>query len=451
MKQQKLTQVLDQLDPTYIEEAGAFVPSEKKQRRLIWYLSAAACLLLLLSCTLWIGLGSLSPSEPHEWEILLEHSKPTFTEEGDPTSEPTLPSTAPLEPSNQGSEPISSEEPTSSEPIREPTSPEPTDHTEPTEPPTTGNTEPDIPPEPNGTGDPDFTDFLTEDPIEPMELPKLPTAGGENYILKQISFRELYTLQAAEGDIYPIFADPYPMGQEGPLFPITEDYLAMAQGNLQHFLTLLLGQGAYRGAYEPNVSHELRYEGEGLSLTAGHSSVNVTSGLYVLPPTVTPEELDSNPLIRAALSYCGIEAPVVSEEIEYDIHGAPYAYVYTLTEQTEDPFTAVVHDHYTYVSIRSYAEGEQELLSVTAVHSQAPVEVGVTSLATVEEIEAYLQEAYPHLYERDHVIELFYSSAVMVGYTVPCYLVIFENPEMSQKYAAPAYTVVQLTDARFLS
>ncbi len=35
--------------------------------------------------------------------------------------------------------------------------------------------------------------------------------------------------------------------------------------------------------------------------------------------------------------------------------------------------------------------------------------------------------------------------------TVPCYLVNFENPEMTEKYGVPAYTVIQLIDSRFLS
>ncbi len=464
MKKEKISHVLENLDIAYIEEATIFPGSEAKTWRtpFLKWLPVAACLALLLSGCIWYILREPSHEDPNDWEIIMQYSDPSAgkdphqsenSSEGFPSSPyypgttdaSTVPTSSDITDSPDPPDPIGSTDPTFNT--------ESTNNTESTAPSNpTSSTAPSIDPDdfpaPGISADPVYLDFVTKDPICLADVPSLPAAGGD-FHLQQFAFPEILSLKASERKNYPIYANSYPVGQAGALFEITEEYTEMSQENLRTFLTLLFGDGDYSGVYTDYSSHSLIYEDKEISLAARATSLSVTSTAYETYSQLTQEDLNANPLIHAAISYCAIEDPMITQEIEYDVYGNVYNYNYIITEKTADPQQALFDHTFSYVMLHSFV-GEN-IFVLSAVHVEQPEEVGATTLATVEEIEAYLQKSYPHLAEKAHVIELFYSAQVIPGYYVPCYRVFFEEPELTQQYGVPAYSIMDLTDSRFLS
>ncbi|MBR4309043.1 MAG: hypothetical protein IKT58_05560 [Oscillospiraceae bacterium] len=435
MKQERISAILEQLDPQYIEEALSYAPANKP-RPVYKYCAIAACFVLFIASCVWFLWRPTAPDP--QTEIQLAHNEPI---ESPSTQAPTA-STAHTE-ASESTEPSSLYEPSGPEPVEDPSEPEPIE--DPPEPQL-----PDDPPPPSYAEDPAFLNFVTEEPISFTELPSPPSAGGDSYIWRQLYFSPALALESHQGRIYPLYADPYPYDETGPLFAVTEDFLVLEQRNLQTYMTLLLGEGEYTGKYDQSVSHKLFYEGYGLSLIVGERGVHITSSEYGLYPELTREDLAENSLIRAALSYCSIDTPVIIREVEYNIHGEEQTYIYTLTQATADPFTELLSYSYSYVTVRSFAEEEGSLLLVSAVRDTELYEQGIATIATREEVERYVHEAYPELADHPHVVELYYSSKVLPGYRVPCYRVIFTEEDLSKQYGVPVYTLVDLTDARFL-
>lgn len=443
MKREHISQVLELIDTAYIEEATTFSGVTPKKNNLFLYISIAACMAVFLACTVWLILRNAAPKDSGEWDIMMEHSTSRTTSSTNTSSstdsiaESEVTSATDPTPSTHTDSTAPSSE---TEPPTDPTAP--TESTEPF-----SSSESDWPDPPNSSADGDWLDFATDSPISLGYIPNLPVAGGDIYLI-QPAVSSLHSLDVVAGKVYPIYIDPYPIDHSDPQYEITEELIENTQQNLTTYLTLLLGTGNYIGTYNPDIPYALFYDREELSIVAGKESLSVTSTAYDLYSTLTLEDLNTNPLFRAALSYIGIVNPSITAEIEYDVNGKVYQYNYIITEHTEDPQKSLFNRTFSHITIRSYVEGR--LLSISLIHRDQPVEVGATTLATTEDIEDYLQKSYPDLAQKPHVTEVFYSSKVLTGYHVPSYRIFFAEAELSEEYGAPAYTVLELTDSRFL-
>ncbi|MBR6825432.1 MAG: hypothetical protein IKM59_02685 [Oscillospiraceae bacterium] len=448
MNLELISQVLEHIDTEYIDEATLYPHTHavRHGRKKYLYLSIAASLVLILTSVVILAVKSTAPGQPPGWDIVMANSTaPTYHSESlPPITEQDETSQGELSPTVTGStfettptDPTGSIEPTGST--------EPTNSTEPTEP-SSSQSGSDISPPPQDSGDGEFLDFVTDGPISLSLIPNLQAGGGEFYLM-QPAFPEILLLERAQGDIYPIYQNPYPVDHGGPQYEITEEFIAGMQRSLSRYLTLIWGEGNYTGTYNPDIPYVLSYEQGGLSFVAGAESVNVTSTAYSPYSTLTPEDLYANPLFRAALSYCGITTPTITAEIEYNIYGEISNYNYIVTEATDDPQEALLKRIFSSVTIRSYT-GEN-LLSLSVRSMGRPAEVGITTLASTEDIESYLLEAYPELSKKPHTIQVFYSTRARQGYYLPSYRIYFEEAELSEEYRTPAYTILELTDARF--
>ena len=442
MKREYISQVLEQIDTAYIEEATTFPGAKTKNNKLVFYISIAACMTIFLTCTVWLLLRNASPKDSGNWDIMMEHS----------TSQTIFPTHGSL-PTESMDEP----RPITTDPSAPTDSTSPTDWTDPSTDPTvptessehpSSSVDLNDPPEPGCFSDGDYLDYVTDSPISLGKIPFFQASGSEFYLIQPV-FSELHFPESTQGSIYPIYLDPYPVDQSGPQYDITEEYIAEAQGNMGHYLSLIFGNGDYTGVYNPDIPYALFYDREDLSIVAGKESLSVTSTAYDVYSTLTLDDLDTNPLFRAALSYIGIVNPSITAEIEYDIKGKVYQYNYFITEYTENPQESLFNRTFSHITIRSYVDGN--LLSISLIHRDQPVEVGATTLATTEDIEDYLQKFHPELAQKPHVTEVFYSPNVLTGYYIPSYRIYFEEAQLSEEYGAPAYTVLELTDSRFLN
>lgn len=442
MNREHISQVLEHIDTEYIDEATLYPHTHavRHGRKKYLYLSIAASLVLILTSVVILAVKSPAPGQPPGWDIVMANStSPTYHSE-------SLPPITEQDETSQGEISPTVTQSTSETTPTEPTgSTEPTNSTEPTEP-SSSQSGSDISPPPQDSGDGEFLDFVTDGPISLSLIPTLQTGGGEFYLM-QLAFPEILLLERVQGHIYPIYQNPYPVDHGGPQYEITEELIAGMQRSLSRYLSLIWGEGNYTGTYNPDIPYVVSYDQDGLSFVAGAESVNVTSTAYSPYSTLTPEDLYANPLFRAALSYCGITTPTVTAEIEYNIYGEISNYNYIVTEATDDPQEALLKRIFSSVTIRSYT-GEN-LLSVSVRSMGRPAEVGITTLASTEDIESYLLEAYPELSKKPHAIQVFYSTHARQGYYLPSYRIYFEEAELSEEYRAPAYTILELTDARF--
>ena len=437
MNREHISQVLEHIDTEYIDEATLYPHTHTVLRRSnkYLYLSIAASLALALTCAVILAAKNTDPGQPPGWDIVMANSTaPTYHSE-------SLPPIAEQDETSQGE--LS---PTVTESTFETTPTDPTGSIEPTEPSSSENSS-DISPPPNDSTDGEFLDFVTEEPISLSLISNLQATGGEFYFM-QPAFPEILLLERAQGDIYPIFQNPYPVDHGGPQYEITEEFIVKMQRSLTRYLTLIFGEGNYTGTYNPDIPYVLSYDQDALSFIAGAESVNVTSTSYSPYSSLSHGDLYANPIFRAALSYCGITTPTIAAEIEYNIYGEISNYNYIVTEAADGPQEALLNRTFSSVSIRSYT-GEN-LLSVSARSMERPAEVGITTLASTEDVESYLSESYPELSKKPHTIQVFYSTHARQGYYIPSYRIYFEEDELSEEYGAPVYTIVDLTDTRFL-
>lgn len=442
MKREHISQVLEQIDTAYIDEATTFPGVTPKKSKLFLYISIAACMTIFLTCTVWLILKNAAPKDPGDWDIMMAH---TTSQTTSPTHG-TLPTESMDAPRPITTDPSASTDSTSPADRTEPST-APTVPTESSEPPSS-SVDLNDPPEPGCFSDGDYLDYVTDSPISLGKIPFFQASGSEFYLI-QPAFSELHSPESTQGSVYPIYLDPYPVDQGGPQYEITEEYITEIQGNMGHYLSLIFGNGDYAGVYNPDIPYALFYDREDLSIVAGKESLSVTSTAYDVYSTLTLEDLDTNPLFRAALSYIGIVNPSITADIEYDVNGKVYQYNYFITEYTENPQESLFNHTFSHIMIRSYVEGS--LLSISLIHRDQPVEVGATTLATTEDIEDYLQKSHPELAQKPHVTEVFYSSKVLTGYYIPSYRIYFEEAELTKEYGAPAYTVLEFTDSRFLN
>lgn len=280
-------------------------------------------------------------------------------------------------------------------------------------------------------------------------VPQMSASGSYNIALLESKQAALVEQEFSAAEAYPIFVDPYPTGIGGPVYEITEEVLAKQEENLLQYLSCLYGEGEYETFYNSDITHKVQYEDENIRACASVKLVTISSDNYQVYTELTTDILQENPLLCAAIAYTGFQDPVITKELRYNLIGEISHYMYRITELSEDRLTTVLNDRLSYISVSCCVETNTLQIKIAKIKDLE--ESGTTPLATRQEIDAFFAEIYPDAVPENYAVEVYYDNTVQLGYYIPCYRVYINEPILSEELSVPAYSIWELTDARFRS
>lgn len=281
-----------------------------------------------------------------------------------------------------------------------------------------------------------------------QEIPKYGGSGSYSLTVLDADTAEILEQEDFTQAAYPVYIDLYPTDQGGPTYEITDSIIAQEKAILQEFLSLFFGEGEYEVSHDTDVSHMSYYEDSSIFASASCKGVSISSAEYPFPEDLTAETLHDNPLISTALAFSGIKNPTIQKSIKYNREGLISRYQYTIFESNENPFVTAYNRSFSYIEV-VFAVSTGNVYVQTSVISPAKTDETI-SLATNEQIKAFLTAQFPDAVPEDYIVEIYYDSHVQLGYYIPCYRVYLEEPELSTQLEIPVYTVLSLTNTELL-
>ena len=118
---------------------------------------------------------------------------------------------------------------------------------------------------------------------------------------------------------YPIYINKYAYGQEGPLFEINDEVIAIMTNNLSQFLVLLYGESVAKDCdivKHPSITHKVLYDNGKSEMWSSTNGISILTSEYEIAQAVTKESLNENTLLKAAVEYLDIENPQIISTIE---------------------------------------------------------------------------------------------------------------------------------------
>jgi len=267
--------------------------------------------------------------------------------------------------------------------------------------------------------------------------------GKESVIIEKVPEIALINDSTKIPSSFPVYINEYPFGQEGPLFEIDDSVTDMMIDNLEQYLALLYGESSgekYDIAKHPEIPYKVFYDNGKTEIWSGVSGLSMITDEYNIVQDVTGGSLKENEFVKAAMEYLNIKNPQVASVIECNAEGDIYEYQYTITENTDDFFTNILNNSFSYIKVTYHPESTEVLLQICK--RGIPEKYGDFRIISYDMALKYLQDNYANIDASKTKAEIYYSATIQPGYYIPCYKFYLE--ETSVKYDVPRYTVVHI-------
>lgn len=223
----------------------------------------------------------------------------------------------------------------------------------------------------------------------------------------------LHTITAEDlPELVPVFVDPYPINQAGPMFEFNAAYYQKSTDEIARYMRILLG--------DTYVLDE-----QAIGIAEGGQVVHYRFGTYTISGSPTgvaffcdvdvsdSEGVLSSDFVAAMIEYCGIQNPEV-RMVSYETSKK-----YTIAETCEDEFAAGMESSFTYVKVSGRIDGsEQGRVSGGTVDHSTVYALGepISPEMVITDLQNRLQDGSIAGYE------MMYRNDVDYGYYIPCYM-----------------------------
>lgn len=266
---------------------------------------------------------------------------------------------------------------------------------------------------------------------------------GEPYeIISHIDPAGLVFPGAPAADI-PVFVNPYPANEGGPMYDVTPELLADMEQRLVSFLELLYGEWdaekypfhyneTVNNSYDREENREATYtdivpwvERDGLRVFAHPASLSVgmENGGEELLPLLPGGDLRQSPLLAAALDYMAIDDPQVEYCVRYNsLDGQPCEYEYFIYQKADDSRQEMLNRLLSPIYIFYFASAEDEdFLSVSFGAAPSPEVSAELPAVSLDQAIEMVQEIFPELEREDIKVRLGYQTRIREKYVLPCW------------------------------
>ncbi len=294
-----------------------------------------------------------------------------------------------------------------------------------------------------------------DEPTEAAEdevLAALPRYGGAgDYDLTVLDDKSAKAVgqDYVAGSDYPIFVDPYPVGQGGPSYEITQEIIARQETSLEEYLTLLYGTGDYGFSQADDSLQRTVFEDSDISVRADANGLTVSSSAYPVGQALTAETLNDNPLLRAALDYLDIESPRLLQSFSYGYDGQLLGYSYQIFETEAESLADACSRSFSSIRVNVFVGVDDviiKILNVTPSRTEQTVRA-----VSEEDLDTYISAQFPDFPPEDYRVEVYYDKNVQPGFYVPCYRVYLAEAAVSEQLEVPVYTVLSLANSELMA
>jgi hypothetical protein len=232
------------------------------------------------------------------------------------------------------------------------------------------------------------------------------------------------------------------------LFEIDDEAIGMMTNNLSQFLVLLYGESVAETCdivKNPEVEHKVLYDNGKSEMWSSVNGISIITSEYDLVQDITSISLNDNALLKAAVEYLDIQTPQIISTTVYGTDGSPYEYQYKITESTDDLFTRILNNSFSYITVTYSPDSEEALLQIRK--ADMPEKYGDYKIISYEAALEYLEETHPNIDTSNTKTEIYYSSTIQPGYYIPCYRFYLAETDTGTtlKSGKMQYTVVDLT------
>lgn len=315
-----------------------------------------------------------------------------------------------------------------------------------------------------------YPNSTSQRPVAQVDMENL--YWGYSYMVSMFassdSVADMDTLSAELPDRFPVYVNDYASWQEGPLYAMTDELREAATGRIEDYLRLLYPDretfeiGPPLGEdWNTTKEYDIVYTDDSVDLRGGVNGFAVSLEEYDLPDDVTDEALLSEPVVKAAVEYLGIQAPTVTRLVSYNFDGTVSQRTYRIVEgaQAGNPVFRARSHSFSDITVDDFSSGMRVSVSTVGMNGgpkEYPLyhqvsEPGEIALpyATVWDLlktfaaegsyETYCEElgstvrgdvGFEQEEERTRILkadeaevraEICYNSVRRPGYFVPCY------------------------------
>lgn len=294
----------------------------------------------------------------------------------------------------------------------------------------------------------------TETPVPSIEF--IPQYGAFGDGAKTVALSDAQAARLKEQEDlasladYPTLVDLYPSDQGGLLVEVTPEMLERERKVGQAFLAYYYGAEPTDFDFEFRESvadHIMFYENEEMEVASNLRKISfLLSERY--EGEMTAEAIAKQPIVKAALEWSGIQTPEIHEEVEINIAGDPWHYLFSFAEHSDDPVEQLLNFTLRSVTVSVYPP--EGLFSFSIRYGEPVLEDAKTPAVTPEQLEAFLSNAYSDNPPTDYVTEVFYSYHVELGKIIPCYRIYLPEPELPRVAGRIVYSVIEVTTAEIV-
>jgi hypothetical protein len=227
---------------------------------------------------------------------------------------------------------------------------------------------------------------------------------------------------------YPIYMNEYPNGEEGALYEYDENIKTSITNYLSQFLDILYGENldeSYEITDAYIVDNKVLYDNGKSKIYSGVSGISMLTAEYEVDMSITVDNIQDNDLLKAAIAYLDIKTPQLTFTIEYDDDGMVYDYEYKITEESDDLFTNIINNSFSYIRVICHPDIDDIALIIYKV--DMPEKVGDYEIITYSEALKALQAEYRNIDVSGSKCEISYSPNIQTGYYIPCYRFYIED------------------------
>lgn len=230
-----------------------------------------------------------------------------------------------------------------------------------------------------------------------------------------------------EGQLLPVYINPYPYGQEGISVPVTDTLLAQLEENMRAYLDA--------AGYVEESKEELfpykDYLNDGtfycefgdMSIASHPDSLKILCSLdmsSVHGPEDFFQKLEEEPLIRAAYDYLGITVPRTSWDVTYNIQGEEYERTLSIWQEAQDSLEEIYNKSFRCVKVNWYPNSPDAQVLISITKTDTTLLYGAFPAVSAELAQASLVNDLDEFHSIAEV-EIVYRGDMAPGYYVPCY------------------------------